>query len=457
MAKTPRKPKENLAPDDLLTIRKSKRNFLVVFMTVLFFLFVVIGTFLPFFQFYSNDNLMLSFLSRSINSAENVIPVDPDASLLKLSSIEDADTTLSANDTFENDSETYPYFVCYVTKKSLAGQAIDANDVFWFTGQDSFTQLIFESDMAPADFFQAGRRRYQNVILICEDDGKGRMFLAGSDQRDFLKTFTQSTALLESALALAYVVLCLLASSLADMVLKPVKQNLANQRAFIADASHELKTPLATISASCDVLMKEGQTPNQAKWISTIKDQSLRLSHMVNELLTLSRVESTGAVVNNVNVAALVNDVCLSFDAVCYEAGIQYDFTPVEGAYYCLCNADDLRKLIEELFGNAIKYASGPKPFISISLAKNGNELVFGIVNSGCDFTSEQVPSLFSRFYRLDNQRAGEKSGAGLGLSICKALADKNRFALKVLPEYGKQVTFQIVMALATEKRSNDR
>lgn len=238
-------------------------------------------------------------------------------------------------------------------------------------------------------------------------------------------------------LAVAFGALAGVVWALSARVFEPIKRILSKQKQFISDASHELKTPVAIISANADVV----KTQDNAVYIDSIKKQVERLNFLVSDLLTLARLDEGNlkSISENFNLSDEITQTALPFDAVAFEKGktllceIEQDIS-----YYGA--KDDVKKILNILLDNAVKYAAdGGK--IVVSLKKTGGKCQLSVANDGSLIREEDSQKIFERFYRGDLSRSRESGGNGLGLSIAKSIATANRWEISAQSVYGKSMT----------------
>jgi signal transduction histidine kinase len=219
---------------------------------------------------------------------------------------------------------------------------------------------------------------------------------------------------------------------LSKRIVKPFEENSRMQKQFITDASHELKTPLAIISANAEVLAyKDGEN----EWINNITAQVERIGGLINELLTLNRLEEIDTVVDiePVNLSELIYTVSADFEQVFKgeEVSVKYDVQPdvvING------NRNQLERLISVLVENASKYISVGGEF-RITLKKEMRYTTLSVFNT-CEIDPNvDYKYLFDRFYRPDSSRASGTGGHGIGLSIAKRIATLHNGSIAAVPQ----------------------
>ena len=213
-------------------------------------------------------------------------------------------------------------------------------------------------------------------------------------------------------------------------VTRPVDRAWRQQRQFLSDASHELKTPLTVILANAELLEEVPMEDGPARWVDNIHASAGRMRSLVEQMLTLARADNAAPTspMGEVDLSELAADTALAFEAVAFEAGkeLQYDIAP---EIRVLGDGEKLRRLISVLLDNAVKYGAEGRP-IRMTLTRTERQARLQVENDGPPIPPEQLSHLFERFYRADASR-GEKSGFGLGLSIAAAIASEHKGALK--------------------------
>ncbi len=227
-------------------------------------------------------------------------------------------------------------------------------------------------------------------------------------------------------------------------LVRPVKETFEKQKRFISDASHELKTPLAVISANTDVL--EGEI-GENKWLSYIRTESQRMSELVNELLCLARLDDkSGYMVEmrELNLSELVLMTALPFESTVFEMGKTLE-TEVQPDIQCRGDESSLKHILTILIDNAVKY-SDEHGTIRVSLVRQSGKTVLEVYNTGEGIKPENLGKIFERFFRQDESHNSKSGGYGLGLAIAKASVETHGGKIAVQSEYGKWVRFTVTL-----------
>ncbi len=214
---------------------------------------------------------------------------------------------------------------------------------------------------------------------------------------------------------------------LAHIAVKPVEQAWEQQKQFVADASHELKTPLTVIMTNAELLQNPGQDEAAREQSShNILTMSHQMRGLVEGLLDLARVDNGAAKMAfaEVDLSRLVSDGLLPFEPVYFEQGLEL-VSDLEPGIRVKGSDSHLRQVVDILLDNAMKY-SDPRAQISVTLKKQGNAGLLTVVNPGEPISREDLKNIFKRFYRVDTARNMNRS-YGLGLSIAEGIVQEHR------------------------------
>lgn len=217
---------------------------------------------------------------------------------------------------------------------------------------------------------------------------------------------------------------------LSRWAVRPVEKAWLQQRQFLSDASHELKTPLTVILSNAELLESAGLAERPARWTDNIRSEAGRMKSLVEEMLTLARADNMvrTAIMAEVSLTDLAADCALSFEPVAFEAGKPLQEDLAEDVTV-LGDRDRLRQVIAALLDNAVKYGADGGT-ITLTLQKTDRQARLTVANPGEPIPQEQLGRLFERFYRADASR-GERSGFGLGLPIASTIAAEHKGTLK--------------------------
>ena len=246
-------------------------------------------------------------------------------------------------------------------------------------------------------------------------------------------------------LLIASVILWAIMRFLASMSLKPVERAWEQQKNFIADASHELKTPLTVILTNNGILQshKAETVESQLQWINSTGEEAAHMRELVEKLLLLAKTDNMSR--NNqftrVNLSEIAMQFALQFEPVAFENGVTL-VTDIENDIYIQGDAVALNQIVHILLDNAVKYA-GIGGEVELTLKKRrayhlkrfiGYDIYLSAKNTGTPIPKEDIPHIFERFYRSDKART-TGSGYGLGLAICKNLASLHGADIDVISD----------------------
>ncbi|MBR1624284.1 MAG: hypothetical protein IJ676_00930 [Clostridia bacterium] len=226
--------------------------------------------------------------------------------------------------------------------------------------------------------------------------------------------------------------------------LKPIEDAFERQKELVANASHELKTPLTIINTDLAILnsSQDEFTDEQKKWLNGIQVQVTRMSNMINEMLQLARFEAVREKnFSKINLSQIIEVVTLETEVLAFEKQVEM-VSEIKKDVFVTANKEDMEKLAFILVENAIKYTpAGGK--ITVKLSAERRKAALKVKNTGEGIEREAIPKLFDRFYRCDESHA-ENGSFGLGLSIAKAIADANNAVLGVDSQVGKYTEFVV-------------
>ena len=234
-------------------------------------------------------------------------------------------------------------------------------------------------------------------------------------------------SLLIGLAALAVLFVC--SYVLSGAVTRPVDRAWQQQKQFLSDASHELKTPLTVILSSAE-LLEQSAAPEQKQYVDNVRAESRRMKRLVEDMLTLSRVERGGEHLpdTTADLSDAAADAALRFEPVAYEAGhtLSYDIAPgllVRG------DSGRLEQAVAVLLDNAIKYAA-PGTEVRLDAARQDKNACLWVENQGDPIPADKLPHIFDRFYRADESRT-DGGSFGLGLPIARAIVEAHRGTLR--------------------------
>ena len=286
-------------------------------------------------------------------------------------------------------------------------------------------------------------RSYHLRYLRADGPLYTRIAFTDAAQEDATLRAVVKMCLLVGAAALAVLLGC--SYLLAGLAARPVARSLDQQRRFLSDASHELKTPLTVILSSADLMQQTAVQPDQQPYVDNIRWSGRRMKRLVEDMLTLSRADDgrLKAAMVPVDLSDAVVDTALRFEPVAFEAGRQLSYDIDEGITVT-GSRDQLQQVAGVLLDNAIKYAPQGAG-VHMTLTQVERKAVLTVENGGPPIPPEVLPHLFDRFYRADGSRT--QGGFGLGLSIAQAIVREHKGTIRC--ESDRRSTRFIVIRIA--------
>lgn len=232
---------------------------------------------------------------------------------------------------------------------------------------------------------------------------------------------------------------------------------------FVANASHELRTPLASLSGFIDTLRGHAKDDPEAqeRFLSIMSEQAARMRRLIDDLLSLSRIELNEHVrpSGSVNLSDVAEEVAHALSPVAISANIQLDLIEPTSLPNVAGDRDELYQVVQNLVDNAIKYGRPHTPVtIEIGMKRAGPgepgpspAVVLSVKDHGEGIAREHIPRLTERFYRVDVRRSRAIGGTGLGLAIVKHIVNRHRGRLTIESMVGEGSTFTVYLPLATE------
>jgi signal transduction histidine kinase len=224
----------------------------------------------------------------------------------------------------------------------------------------------------------------------------------------------------------------------------------AVRRDFVANASHELKTPAASIQAAGETIRSAARDDPSVipRFAEQLEREAFRLSRIVSDLLDLSRLETGHELDEEVRLDQVVKEERDRFEETARESGLTLSIglgpvPPVRGS------ARDLSLLVRNLVDNAIRYTKAGGR-VDVTLTTEGTEVVLSVADTGVGIPTRELPRIFERFYRVDRARSRETGGTGLGLSIVKHVIENHGGTVNVTSELGRGTCFEVRLPAAS-------
>lgn len=304
--------------------------------------------------------------------------------------------------------------------------------VFGGTGEDELSDYSIEDIISSdEDEWLSGEYVFCSTRL---NDGNSLYLVA-----NYVDENAQRLTLVRMVFAFIFGILLLAGITLylSRFVTKPAEEALEREKRFVADASHELKTPLSAIAVNAQILEKKDGSSQQ---VQSILAETGRMSKMIEKLLTLSYLDAMKSDMSQrVDLSLMANEIALTYESVAFEKNITVTYE-IEDNIIVKGNHDELYQLIVILVDNAIKNTPEAGE-IRILLSKNpAAELK--VENTGKGISYEDLPHIFERFYSTGTSR--EDSSFGLGLAIAKAITDNHHGSIKAESDEGGRTCFTV-------------
>ena len=241
------------------------------------------------------------------------------------------------------------------------------------------------------------------------------------ENESIINSFKKTIILTIVVGVLGIIAVYIIARKISNSIVKPVEETFEKQKQFISDASHELKTSLAVIEANADVLSDK---VGESKWISYIQNEVQSMNKLVNDLLTLAKMEQSGKVqYQKFDLSKEVEMTAAVFESMIYEKKINLESNIKENVDF---NGDkeDIKQVVSILLDNAVKHTSENNKII-INLNKDKSDVVIEVKNQGNPIPDDEKEKIFERFYRVDKARSRSEKRYGLGLAIAKGIVEK--------------------------------
>ncbi|HWT75180.1 MAG TPA: HAMP domain-containing sensor histidine kinase [Mobilitalea sp.] len=410
-------------------IQKLRRKFIIIIMSILFVVFALILGTINFITTKSgelqNKNMMsvladhdgtmpmignpampFNFDNPNLNAPDYQNPFNYNSSFsVKLDSNNDIIDILSSNSSVKDEVNLDDIIHSVLKKNNSYGKL------------SSFHYLVKETS-------------YGKIIILMDDSMEANM-----SQRLLFTTFIIG--------GISLVVLFFVSLFLSRLIVKPVEESFNKQKQFISDASHELKTPLSVISVNADVLENE---IGSNKWLSYIKSETTRMSGLVNQLLSIARMDDTKRPLNitDFNLSEAVYQILLPFESTAYEQQKEYTYD-IEEALQYTGELESIKQMAAILIDNAIKHTE-KNGKIHVTLKRHTSRYYFEVFNTGKGIDPSEKEKIFERFYCSDYSRSRESGGYGLGLSIAKSIVEVHHGKISVQSKTGEWARFTVVL-----------
>ena len=251
-----------------------------------------------------------------------------------------------------------------------------------------------------------------------------RIIIVFADNSSVYSTLWNTILVCCSLFLASMAVIFLISLALSGIAVNPVKVAWNKQKQFVADASHELKTPLTVILANNNIMMshKDSTVEDEIKWLQSTEEEAQHMKKLIDQMLFLAKSdsESSKTELTKVNVSEIIEAASLNFEPIAFEKGILLD-CEIEPDIIADSNTTMLNQLSHILIDNAVKY-SVSDGIVKIKLFRRNDKFIFSVNNKGNVISKEELAHIFDRFYRAEKSRTTK--GYGLGLSIAQNITN---------------------------------
>lgn len=410
-----------------------KKTFWVIFSILTIFLCSILCIFN--YQDYSHEKIEI----------ENKLNMIDDRKFDKVPNEEKLDKPEPPENTDDtkNDKEVMPVLMDTTAYTVIYNDDNEVIDILNFTQKDvsdeeikSIAQEILKSNDSKSGINI--RNLYFNNYSYSFKGHNSLTILDNSFVKEKLQSLIKTSIFI---FVLLEIVIIVVSIKITSWIIKPVIETFNKQKQFIADASHELKTPIAVIMANSEALEKE---PNEKKWLNNIKSESERMNELITNLLDLAKLENgkNKEIYNVEELSKIAEMSVLTFESLMFENKIKFEYN-IQKDLKLKCNSVQIKQLIAILLDNAIKH-SEENGEIKVFLEKQKNDIILSVSNKGKEIPKEIRDKIFERFYRADESRNRESNRYGLGLAIAKNIVVNHNGKISV-DCIGGHTTFKVV------------
>lgn len=292
---------------------------------------------------------------------------------------------------------------------------------------------------------QKDKKRFGSIddyIYVVRTLRSGNTVYIFVDNKEALQNSKQFFIVSIFIFLLSVIVFTIISYYLSRWMIKPSEKAIKNQKIFVANISHDLKTPITIIKANADLIENEVKNKKSIKYI---KQETEKLNHLVNEMLTLTRIDNTISKENfkSFNFGDSLFDVVLPFESIAYEKGISFNINIDEVTDY-FGDESNIQKLAEILIDNAMSYTA-KGGIVDVDAYENSKIVTLSVTNTGEPISDEKKVEIFDRFYRESKSRESTGNHYGLGLSIASTIVKKHNGKISIESKNGKN-TFTVTL-----------
>ncbi|MDX1918301.1 MAG: HAMP domain-containing sensor histidine kinase [Candidatus Caenarcaniphilales bacterium] len=247
-----------------------------------------------------------------------------------------------------------------------------------------------------------------------------------------------------------------------NMMIARLRDEKNFQKDFIANASHELKTPIMAISSAAEIIELMAEGADRDHFLKMISRQTIRLSELIKDLLDISAFDSGKLQLNptSLDLKSFIEEVVSDIALMAEQAELDFSWY-IEEAIVFEADAPKLRRALVNLLTNAIKHTPPQgEVFLSVKSQRDPSdrqELVFSVQDKGVGIAREELSKIFARFYRTEHDRSRETGGSGLGLSIVSQIIQLHQGRIEVQSTLGEGSEFKVIIPLKSPIESKNR
>ena len=321
------------------------------------------------------------------------------------------------------------------------GNIISTNENNVTIDEDDLQKCV---EIAVARQEKSGQISDYSLMYVKKNDFENTLIVFASNSS--LYENLRKSILINSGLFVGSMIIILFISlGLSWLAVKPVKKAWEQQKQFVADASHELKTPLTVILANNNIMMshKNSTVEQEQKWLESTEDEAQHMKQLIDQMLFLAKSDAgeNRLQLSAVDFSEIVEGSALNFEPVAFEKEVLID-TEIAQDIMLEGNQTQLNQLAHILIDNAVKY-SDEGSIIKIILSKKNDIVEFSVNNHGNEISKEDIEHIFDRFYRAEKSRTTK--GYGLGLSIAQNIVQNLNGKLSVQSNQTDGTTFTAV------------
>ena len=334
-------------------------------------------------------------------------------------------------------------------------QRKDILTVFYAREDDSYTLLsnseVFSQEELPSLLHTIVSQEKNFGILYSQDaiyyrSGKTPYKIAIASTDYIVHSVVNLVLVLLAVWVGAMLLFLLISIRLSAVAARPMEEAMQREKQFVADASHDLKTPLSVILANNSILMEnpENKVGDLRRWLDSTQEAAKRMQKLIAEMLTLADVERQDVplVREEVDLANIAMKADLELESVAFEKNITLE-DDLPDRCMVMGNADYLLRIVMSLLENALKYEpSGGR--VSIHLTQSKKKTVLSVCNRGSRIADEDLPHVFDRFYRSDKSRTNSAGSFGLGLAITKEMVERLGGTISVTSSQEEGTVFSV-------------